>query len=108
MKTIYIAGKVTGEQIASCTLKFGTAQKKLEDLGYNVVNPLAVVNDWHSTWENAMRKCIKALMECDAIYALPCCGDSNGASIELGLASSLNMPVYLTIKSINPIIKTIK
>ena len=99
MKTIYIAGKVTGEAVAQCTLKFGTAQKQLEDLGYKAVNPLAVVNDWHTTWENAMRKCIKALMECDAIYALPCSEQSHGASIELKLAASLNIPVYGSLKS---------
>ena len=47
MKKIYIAGKVSGEPIADCTLKFGTAQKEIETLGFEAVNPIAVVNDWH-------------------------------------------------------------
>lgn len=64
-KKIYIAGKVTGEPLAECTMKFGEAQKHIEALGFMAVNPLEVVNDFHTTWENAMKKCIKALMDCD-------------------------------------------
>lgn len=75
-KKIYIAGKVTGTPIGDCTMKFGSAQKQLEALGFEAVNPLVVVNDWHCTWDHAMRLCIKALMDCDAMYILPCASDS--------------------------------
>ncbi|MDO6808109.1 DUF4406 domain-containing protein [Zobellia galactanivorans] len=97
---IYIAGKVSGEDIAQCTMKFGNAYQLIRLHGADAVNPLAVVNDWHITWQMAMKKCIKALMECDAVYALPCWKDSKGAQIELDLAQKLGIKIYYTRKSL--------
>jgi hypothetical protein len=94
---IYITGKVTGEPIAECTMKFGMAQKAIEDLGHEAINPLSVVNDWHTTWKAAMRKCIAALMEADAIYLLPCSKHSKGAKMEMELAAALSIPMYTTL-----------
>ncbi len=92
-KKIYIAGKVTGLPIAETTMKFGEAQKELESRGFEAVNPLAVVNDWHATWEDAMKKCIAALVTVDAVYLLPCARDSRGAKLEKQLAEHLGIPV---------------
>ena len=109
MKRIYIAGKVTGEPLRECTGKFGRAQKDLEELGFEAVNPLQVVGTWEITWKNAMRKCIRALMECDAIYVLPCSQNSRGAGIELQLAASLGIPLYVRLQSLkNESSKTVK
>jgi len=93
MKKIYIAGKVTGLPIAEVTMKFGTAQKELESKGFVAINPLEVVNDWNATWEDAMKKCIKALTEVDGIYLLPCYTRSPGAKLEIELAEKLKIPV---------------
>lgn len=94
-KKIYIAGKVTGLPIAEVTMKFGTAQKELENKGYEVVNPLAVVAEqgdgFRTDWQTAMRLCIKELMDCDGIYLLPCWEHSTGAQIEKRLAEQLKM-----------------
>ncbi|GIZ10262.1 DUF4406 domain-containing protein [Flavobacterium sp. UMI-01] len=97
---IYIAGKVTGLPIADCTIKFGTAQKQIEALGHEAVNPLAVVNDWQCPWDLAMRKCITALMNCQSVLALDNHDSSPGARIELQLALHLGIPVYYDIKHI--------
>lgn len=91
---VYIAGRVSGEKISECTMKFGAAQKQIEAAGHEAVNPLAVVNDWHCTWQDAMRKCIAALTECDAIYPLPCALNSRGAQIELELARKLGINLF--------------
>ena len=99
-KKIYIAGKVTGEQIGTCTMKFGSAQKELENAGFEAVNPLEVVGSFRITWKDAMRKCIKALVDCDAIYLLPCAKGSKGALIEKSIAIGLNMPYYDNVKSL--------
>lgn len=93
MKKIYIAGKVTGLPIDEVTMKFGTAQKELENKGFFPVNPLEVVNDFKATWEAAMKKCIRALTECDAVYLLPCYTDSPGARFEIEIAHKLGIPV---------------
>lgn len=99
-KKIYIAGKVSGLPIAGTTLKFGTAQKELENRGFEAVNPLAVVNDWKATWEEAMKKCIAALVTVDAVYLLPCCQDSPGAKLEIALAYKLKIPVFQKVDEI--------
>lgn len=91
MKRIYIAGKVTGLPIAECTMKFATAQVALQKKYPNaeVINPLAVVNDFHVTWQDAMTKCLQALLTCDTVYLLPCWQNSRGACIERNLALTL-------------------
>ena len=94
MKKIYIAGKVTGEPISECIIKFGQAQKELEALGFEVVNPLAVVGNFQSSWESAMKKCIKALVDCDGMVILPDWEDSPGAKIERQLAWDLNITIF--------------
>jgi len=97
---IYITGKVTGEPIAECTIKFGTAQKQLEALGHQAINPLAVVNDFKATWQDAMKLCIKALMDADAIYLLACSNNSKGAAVEIELAKHLQIPMFNNLKNI--------
>lgn len=92
-KKIYIAGKVTGEPIAECTMKFGAAQKELESRGFEAINPLAVVGDFKAPWNAAMKKCIKALVDCDGMVILPCWQDSKGASIERQLAADLDIVI---------------
>ena len=99
MKKIYIAGKVTGEPIAECTMKFGQAQKEIESWGFEGINPLAVVGDFQSSWESAMKKCIKALVDCDGMVILPCWQDSPGAKIERQLAEDLNITIVNFSKS---------
>lgn len=93
MKRIYIAGKVTGEPKHTCALKFATAQKELEKRGYEVVNPITVVNDFNADWQTAMRKCIIALMDCQGIYFLPDWQDSQGAKVEYKLAETVGIEI---------------
>jgi hypothetical protein len=93
-KKIYIAGKVTGEPIAECTIKFGTAQKQIEALGFEAINPLELVGDFRTPWDAAMRICIKALMDCDAVVLLPDWANSKGAMFEHEIAQTLEMPIF--------------
>lgn len=100
-KKIYIAGKVTGEPIAECTMKFGAAQKQIEALGFEAVNPLEVVGDFKAPWDLAMKKCIEALIYCDGVLLLQDCLESKGAMIERGLAQSMGIPTFYDIKRFN-------
>ena len=94
---VYIAGKVSGEPIAQCTMKFGTAQKQIEALGLQAVNPLEVVGDWNASWETAMKMCLKALMDCHAVVVLDDWRDSEGANLELVLAKRLGILIFYGI-----------
>ena len=51
MKTIYLAGKVTGLPIHEVTMKFGSKQKQLEAKGYEVINPLELVSKHGQGWQ---------------------------------------------------------
>lgn len=93
-KKIYIAGKVTGEPKHLTALKFAMAKKEIEALGFEAINPIEVVGDWNATWDVAMRKCILALMGCEAIVLLPDWVDSKGAKLENEIAKSFDMPIF--------------
>lgn len=95
---IYIAGKVSGEPIHEVTMKFGQAQKELEELGHKAINPLEVVNDWKAEWDHAMKLCIKALLDCDAVLLLPDYRHSKGALLEFDIARRLNIKRYYSTK----------
>lgn len=95
---IYIAGKVTGEDLAKCTMKFGAAQVKIEALGYQVVNPLQLITNIHMPWQTAMRICISELVTCHAVYVLEDAKRSKGAKVELELAKGIEIPLLVNFK----------
>ncbi|MBK6819870.1 MAG: DUF4406 domain-containing protein [Bacteroidetes bacterium] len=94
MARIYIAGKVTGLKLAELTFKFGGAEKKLMDEGWEVINPLNIVLDKEISWQGAMKLCLKELINCEAIYMLHDWQESKGAIIEYNLAKVLNIQIY--------------
>lgn len=97
---IYIAGKVTGEDYAKCTMKFGTAQMKIGALGYQVVNPLQLITEIKTPWQTAMRICITELVKCHGVYVLEDANRSEGAKIEVALAKGLEIPLFRNLKEL--------
>lgn len=94
MKKIYIAGKVTGLPKEEVIEKFAAMQKKIENLGFEAVNPIEIVKDFNTPWNQAMRLCIAALTLCDAIVLLPDWMNSNGAKIEWDISKQLKIPDF--------------
>lgn len=97
---IYIAGKVTGEPKHTCALKFAMAAKEVEALGFEAINPIAVVKDFNAKWNHAMKLCIAELLKADALYHLPCAKFSKGAQIELQLARDLKTPTFYELETL--------
>jgi len=85
----YISGKVTGDP--DYRAKFEAAAEKLRAEGFDVCNPVEGEEEGHS-WLYYMRKDIKKLMDCDAVYFLHDWADSKGAVLEFRIAQALGLP----------------
>jgi hypothetical protein len=92
MKIIYIAGKVTGQDIKECKEKFSKAEYLLRRKGYQTVNPLRLCPP-NSNWKDAMRACIKNLVDCDEIYMLRDWQESKGAKEEHRVAQVIGLKI---------------
>ena len=89
---VYIAGKVTGEDVKSCREKFLQAEYCLKKKGHSVVNPTKLLQPT-TNWHNAMRICIKELVDCDCIYMLEDWRESRGARLEHLVAKELGLQI---------------
>lgn len=81
---IYISGKITGLPLEETRRKFADAQALLEEIGFEVVNPMEKGLSPDATWEQHMVKDFELLLSCDAIYMMDNWIGSKGASIEYG------------------------
>ncbi len=96
---IYIAGKVTGEPLDVCKMKFEKRKIELFTAGYEPVSPMdlnfsTLINGYSflsdaDRWYCEMRACIAVLLSCDGINLLPDWEYSRGAQIEWQLATKL-------------------
>lgn len=91
MTRIYLAGPMTGIEGFNFPA-FHERADALEARGYDVVNP-ADHGDSES-WGYYIRKDLALLLECDAVAVLPGWQGSKGASLEVHVARTLEMPVY--------------
>jgi len=89
---VYLAGPITGKDWQKTKKRFKDVEKILEEAGYDVSNPCD-----HQikggTWGEYMRKGLKAMLDCDAVFMFRDWPDSKGASIEYNLARKLSMGV---------------
>ena len=87
---IYISGAITRSK--NYKQQFEKAQKQLEALGFEVINPAAVSAVLPPLPYTAyMRICSTLLMEADAIYMLKGWERSAGAATERALAQALGL-----------------
>jgi hypothetical protein len=93
MKRIYIAGKIGGLSEAEYTANFNNAKIEVKAMGHDPVSPTDLPHEHERTWLAYMREDLKALLECDGVYALSNWEDSPGAKVEIGLAQSLGLEV---------------
>ncbi len=81
---------------------FHAAAKSLRASGYAVVNhaELDAQDTGPMTWEDYIRRDIKALMDCTHIAMLPQWEKSRGAKLEKHIAEALGMSViFLTVSA---------
>ena len=77
--------------------RFHAAEKLLFGYGYDVVNPATLDNGSTDKpleyYMRLARRALRAMLECDMLYALAGSQHSRGAMIEIDLARKLNIPV---------------
>lgn len=93
-KRVYIIGAVTGLEREAVVAKFEKAANALKGAGMVPVNPVDLVPA-ETSWNNAMRQCIAALVTCDAVVILPDWNNSKGAYLEVMIARNLDMPQFV-------------
>ena len=87
IKSIYIAGKITGEPIVECIRKFNNAEIEIY-LQFREPHPYVYIPlrlpgiHFGISHAEAMKICLEALKECTHIYMLKDWKDSPGARIE--------------------------
>ncbi len=91
-RTVYIAGKITGLPKEEVQSKFNNITSRLTDMGYNVVNPAATLEE-ERNWRDSVRSDIKKMLECDEVHLLPDWQESRGAQLERDIALRLGMQV---------------
>jgi hypothetical protein len=107
MTHLYVSGPMTGMPDLNFPA-FNEAARLLRAAGYTVTNPAELdAQDAGKTltWEQYMRRDIKALMDCDGVALLPGWTESRGANLEVEIARPLKMaiwPVHVWLASPQP------
>ena len=85
MTRIYISGGITG--VTNYKENFARAEKKLKELGFEVINPVAIEQALPNlTYEEYMKIDMCYLSICNTIYLLKGWEKSTGANREYGYA----------------------
>ena len=87
---VYLSGPVTGRDRHTTEHLFGIAEKAIRNMGLEPVNPIKLCAE-HMPWNEAMKVCIGALLDCNPIVLLPGWEESDGAQLELTIAKSLQI-----------------
>lgn len=102
-KKIFISGKITGERIWGCYMKFLTAKNKIAYIDMttafeNIIIPLSIEGiHFGISHEDAMRICFDALKDCTHIYMLKDWKDSEGAKMEYEFAKESGIEIIYEI-----------
>jgi len=93
MTKVYIIGRVTGLPRHEVVSKFEKGEQMVKGMNMHPVNPINLVPE-ETHWSDAMRICIKALIECDAVLLLPDHESSRGSAMELMIAKNVGMNIW--------------
>lgn len=94
---LYVAGPITGMPDKNYP-EFLRVEEVLRDLGYDVLNPARIDQLYNQSgapraWDWYMRHALQMLLACDGVATLAGWQASRGATVEVNLATSLNMGV---------------
>jgi chorismate mutase len=87
----YLATKVTGLPISKVKAVLHRMEVRAIKDGYDTVNPL-IISDQKLSWEENMKRCIRAMLTCDVVYASQW-RNSDGAKMEIEIANRLKIKI---------------
>lgn len=92
VKTLYVAGPMSNLPMNNYPM-FNSAAKNLRAAGFTVVNPAEFGTEGGASYQDLLRKDLKALLDCDGVAVLEGWWGSVGARNEVQVAGVLKMPV---------------
>lgn len=104
MSTVFLIGEISRggtlpwNDVLTNVARFQHYERELQKLGWNVVHE-AVVRGTEAerrTWEQAMRRSIARMVQCDYVYLLPGWQRSRGARLEVFIAGEIGIPILDT------------
>jgi len=99
MKTIYIAGAITGRNIEEARAQFdATEARLLRHLpGARIVNPMKLNHDHDKTWNSYMRVCLHELEQCDVMLVQQGWWGSEGVKTEIKRARERGITIVFDL-----------
>lgn len=88
---IYLSGAITNNP--NYKKEFASSAKYFRKKGLRVINPASYPTHKNWTWEDYMRRCIKLLSECTAIFMITEWKNSKGACLEHYIAEQLGLEI---------------
>lgn len=91
---IYLSGPMSGMPNNN-VMAFNKAAKALRKKGYRIINPAELdKGEPCRTWEDCLRRDLRALTRCTDIATLPGWKKSRGATLEIYVGKALSFPVH--------------
>ena len=94
MKRVYISGPMTGIPESNFPA-FNAEAARLRALGYEVVNSAELNPDPATGWHQCMRVDLAALLTCDTLALIPGWQKSQGAHLEMHVASRVGIEIVV-------------
>ena len=91
---IYIIGKLSPAITIQQRRKYHEAQTLLQRRGFEVVNPVALMEGENIGMEDVWRKGLQELLSCGSVYILNDVSFRKGENLELKIAMDLNLVFF--------------
>lgn len=98
-RKIYIAGPMTGMENKNIHA-FNEMAVLLFNLGYEPVNPARHDNPRITSWATYMKLGLIDMLQCEGVLVLPGWENSEGACMEVEIATKLGIPVFYDVEEL--------
>ncbi|SFK99406.1 protein of unknown function [Porphyromonadaceae bacterium KH3CP3RA] len=95
---VYISGPITGIVLPVAIARFNDAELRLQEMGFDVVNPMDNGVPITAEWSEHIREDIRLMLDCNAIYLLKGWENSKGAALEKHIAEKLGFTIIEQVK----------